>query len=144
MYSIQFSQHISFTTASGNDLQLVSIFFYFLIVAQPFDVGLIFGVTGDALEVAQNIFSAHLDESPQQVAGVVEHDAGVAALVNEFGDEVAHAAIAPGKDARVVVVAVALVIKHMLQVADQFTIGSGRDGGLMHMEGTGKASANVF
>lgn len=101
--------------------------------AEPFNMGLILRLTGDALQVVENVIPPHLDESPQQVAGVIEHDAWVAALVNQLWDKISHAAIAPGKDAGVVVVAVALMLKHILQIANQLTIRSSGDGGLMHV-----------
>jgi hypothetical protein len=42
------------------------------------------------------------------------------------------------------VIALALMLKHMLKVADQLPIGTGRNGGLVHVKGTGKSSSNAI
>ena len=96
--------------------------------AQPFSMGLIFGIAGDAFEVVNNVVTAHLLQAPQQVAGVVQHDAGVTTVVDQFGDEVGDAGIAPGKDVGVVVIAFTLVFKHVLEITDQLSVGPGGDG----------------
>ena len=62
-------------------------------------------IAGDAAQPVEHVAAAHLAQAVEQLAGVVEHDARVAALVDQLGNDVAHAAVAVGEDAGVVVVA---------------------------------------
>lgn len=59
---------------------------------------------------------------------------GLRAIRNQFWNPVAHTAIAPGKGTRIVVVARVGVLEHMLEVRDRLAVGSGGNGGLVHME----------
>ena len=87
---------------------------------QPFHMVASRGVVGETFEVVENIASSHLPQSPKQVPRVVQHDARVAPLADQVGDEVSHAAIAVGKWPGVVVVPVVGVLKHILQRPNQF------------------------
>lgn len=112
--------------------------------AKPFHMVAGGGVGGEAFEVAQDIIASHLLQAPEQVAGIVEHDAGVATLTDQIGDEVGHATIAFGKRSGVVVVTDLGVLEHVLQVGNQLTVGSGGDGGLMHVEGDRKSGGDAI
>jgi len=106
-------------------------------------MGPVAGIVSDAAQAVQHVFPAHLLEAPEQVAGVVQHDAGVAAFVDQLGDEATHAGVAVGKDPGVVVVAIVGMLEHVLEVADQAAVMASRDGGLVHMEGAGKAGLDL-
>jgi len=111
--------------------------------AEPFYVGLVLWFA-QLLQVADDVFAAHLAEGPEQVAGVVEHDAWIFALANKLWNPFAHAFVAPGKDAGVVVVTFALMLEHVLKVADGIAIWPSGDGGLVHVEGAGESSGDVL
>lgn len=85
---------------------------------QPFYVRLVLTIAGNSLEIVENIIASHLAQSPQQVAGIIEHDTRVAAFGNQLGDEFSHAGIAPSKDSGVVVIPLVGIFKHMLEIAD--------------------------
>jgi hypothetical protein len=92
----------------------------------------------------EDVAPAHLLEPPQQVAGVIEHDPRVAALLDQLGQQVGQAAVALGEGFGVVVVALSRVLKHVLEMGDQRPVGPGGDGGLVHVQGTGKGGVKVL
>ena len=106
--------------------------------AQPLHMGLIAGVAGQALQGLEDVVPAHLLESPEQITGVIQHDPRIAALLNQLGDDRSHAAVALGEGGGVVVVALAAVLLHVLQVGDQGPLVARRDRGLVHVQRTGK------
>ena len=67
--------------------------------------------------------------------------AGLLALAHELGNELAHALVAPDEDRGVVVVADALVLHHVLEVADDGrgvqVMPAGGDQRLVHVQGDG-------
>jgi len=75
----------------------------------------------------------------QQRAGVFQHDARLAALGEQLGDELAHPLVAPVEHGCVVVVAEVGMLQHPLQVADDSRRGqvrsAGRDQRLVHVQG---------
>ena len=112
--------------------------------AKPFDMALHHRITGEIPQCAGDVLPAHLPHSPEQIAGVVEHDPWVATLLQQLGDEVGQAPVALGKRLGVVVVALALVFNHVLKVGDQAPIRTGRDRGLMHVQRTGKTGTDLI
>ena len=76
--------------------------------------------------------------SPEKVAGIIEHDSRIASFADQLRNEISHASIALREGLRVVVVAFPLVFNHVLQMGDQFSAFAGRDRGLMHVQGTGE------
>ncbi len=100
---------------------------------QPFYIRLILGVTGNALEIVEDIVSSHLAQTPQQIARVVEHNSRIATFGNKLGNKISHTAIAPGKRSRIVVIPFVGMFKHVLEIADEFALGTCRDGGLVHV-----------
>src|SRR5581483_9375924 len=90
----------------------------------------------------QNVSSAHLAQSIEKLAGIIEHDARTAALVNLFPNQVSNAGIAFGEDRRIVIIAAAGVPHHEIQIADQLigskVVPSSRNEWLLHMQGHGK------
>ena len=109
--------------------------------AHPLYVGLVLRFT-QALEVTEDVFSAHLAKSPKEVAGVVEHDARIFALGYEVGNPLPHAFVAPSEDRGVVVVAFTLILEHTLKVTDGTTIVASWHAGLVHVKGAGEPSSN--
>jgi hypothetical protein len=96
-------------------------------------MGMKTGITGDPFQPIQNVIPPHLLQPPEQINGVIEHDARIAALIHQIGDKLSHATIAPGKNTGVVVISLLPMLKHILQIADQLTLRSGWDGGLVHV-----------
>ena len=107
-------------------------------------MGLRLGVAGEMLQRIEDVAATHLLEAPQEGAGVIEHDPGTAAFADQLRNQIRHPAVALRKGFGVVVVALARVIKHVLQMIDQLTLRACRDGGLMHVQCAGKAGANPF
>ena len=112
--------------------------------AEPFHVGLVAGIAGQALEGLQDVVPPHLLKAPEQVAGVIQHDPRIAALRDQLGDDVAHAPIALGEHWGVVVITLAAVLLHVLQMGDQLPIGPGRNRGLVHVQRTGKGRLDLL
>jgi len=102
------------------------------------------GIPGEPVQRHKNVRAAHLLEAPEQVAGIIQHDARIAALCDQLGQEIGHAPVAAGKGFGVVVIALAGMLKHVLQMADQFSPGPGRDLRLMHLHGAGQDRADRF
>jgi len=69
----------------------------------------------------KNVLAAFLLEPPEQVAGIIQHDAWIAALYVQLGQEIGHAPVAAGKGFGVVVLALAGMLKHVLQMTNQFS-----------------------
>ena len=92
----------------------------------------------------KNVLAAFLLEAPEQVAGIIQHDARIAALYVQLGQEIGHAPEAAGKGFGDVVLALAGMLKHVLQMTDQFSQGPCRDRRLMHLHGIDKDRADRF
>jgi len=69
----------------------------------------------------KNVLAAFLLEAPEQVAGIIQHDARIAALYVQLGQEIGHAPVAAGKGFGVVVLALDGMLKHVLQMTNQFS-----------------------
>ena len=107
--------------------------------AEPLHVGLKGGITGQPLQRFEYVVSTHLLESPQQIAGVIQHDPRIGTLSKQLGDDVGQTPIAVGKGFSVVVVTLTGMLNHVLEVGDQLTVGTGWNRGLVHVQGTGEA-----
>ena len=107
--------------------------------AEPLHMGLNRGIGGEEPEGIKDVAAAHLLETPEQIAGVIEHDARIAALSDQLGDEIGEAPVAVGEGFGVVVIALARVLQHVLEMGDQRAVGTGRNRGLVHVERAGKA-----
>jgi hypothetical protein len=110
--------------------------------SQPLDMGLEAGITGQSVQGFDHIRTTHLLQAPQQVAGIIQHDSRIAACSDQLGQDLSHAPIALGKGFGVVVIALAGMLNHVLQVADQLSSGPGRNRRLMHVQGAGKGRAD--
>lgn len=104
--------------------------------SEPFDVGLKFAIAGNSLEMIQNVVTPHLLKSPEEITRIVEHNAGIAALRNQFRNKFSYTAVAPSEGSCVVVIAIVWMLEHMLEIADQFAVSACGDRGLVHVEGT--------
>ena len=114
--------------------------------AEPFDVTAVTPIGCDAPERVDHVARAHLLESEEQAAGVVQHDAGRMTPIDEARHELADAFVAPPKNRSVVVVADVLMLHHVLKMADH---GGGseivtpfRHQRLVHVEGDGEAAVD--
>jgi hypothetical protein len=105
---------------------------------EPLDGAAQCGLAGDALEAVDHIVGPQHAQPVQQRARVLEHDARLAAFGEQRRDELAHARIAVPEDGRIVVVAHARMLEHVLQVADECgraQLGTaGRDQRLVHVQ----------
>lgn len=95
-------------------------------------------ITSEIVERVGDILSTHLMHTPEQVAGIIEHDPRIAAFADELRNEISHASVALREGFCVVVIALSLVLKHVLQMGYQFSVVPCRDRWLMHMQGTSK------
>lgn len=109
--------------------------------AEKLHMALHLRIAGQESERTGDVVTSHLGHTPEQVAGVIEHDPRRAALTDQLGNQLGHSPVAMGKRLGVVVIPLAGVVEHVLQVGDQCSIGPGRDRGLMHVQRTGKGGA---
>ena len=83
----------------------------------------------------------------EQTPRILEHDAGLLALLDQLRNELAHSLVAPVEDGRVVIVADVGVVHHVLEVADDLcrveVTAPGRDERLLHVEGVGKQALGL-
>ena len=107
--------------------------------AEPLHVGLQARVTGEGFKGGEDVLAAHLLETPEQIPRIIEHDPGIAALANQLGNDLGKSFVAVGKGIGVVVITLARVLIHVLQMGDQLSVGPGWNRGLMHVERTGKS-----
>ena len=112
--------------------------------SQPLHMGLQAGITGELLEGLEDVEAAHLPKAPEQIAGVIEHDPRIAAALNQLRNDVGEALVALGKGLGVVVIALTWVLHHVLQMGDQFSLGASWNRGLVHVQGTGEARADLL
>jgi hypothetical protein len=106
--------------------------------AQPLHVELHGRIAGQEAQRLEDVGAAHLLEAPEQIAGVIQHDPRVAALRDQLRQQVGHPPVAVGEGLGVVVVALARVLEHPLQMADQLPPGPRRDRGLVHVQRAGE------
>ena len=90
---------------------------------------------------------AHGAQAVEQGAGILQHHPRLLALVDQLRDKFADALVAPMEHRRVVIIANALVLHHVLEIADdgrgvQVT-ATRRNQWLMHVQGDGAGSADV-
>ncbi len=112
--------------------------------AEPFDAAAVRRIVRDRPEALEDVVKPHVAQPVQQAARVLEHDARVAALVDEPRYELPHALVAPVEHGRVVVVADVGVLHHVLQVADDpcraQVVAAGRNQRLVHVQRLGEAA----
>ena len=112
--------------------------------AEPLDVPLHLGITGQVMPGLGDVAAAHLLGPPEQIAGDVEHDPRAAALLDELGDQIGQAPVALREGLGVVVIPLVGVLQHVLEVGDQRSIGARRDRRLMHVQRAGKPRAQLI
>ena len=95
--------------------------------------------TGQPLQRVEDVLATHLLKSQQQIAGVIQHDPRIGTLSKQLGNDVGQTPIAMGEGFSVVVVTLAGMLNHVLEVGDQLTVGTGWNRGLVHVQGTGEA-----
>ena len=104
-------------------------------------------VARDVLERVDHVDATHLAQPVQQLARVLEHHAGLLALLDQLRDELTHSLVAPGEGLRVVVVADVRVLHHVLEVADQCCgrqVGpAGWNQRLVHVQSHGHTATDV-
>ena len=107
--------------------------------AEPLNMGLKGRITGQPLQRVEDVLATHLLKSPQQIAGVIQHDPRINALSKQLGNDVGQTPIAMGEGFSVVVVTLAGMLNHVLEVGDQLAIDTSWNRGLVHVQGTGEA-----
>ena len=107
--------------------------------AEPLNMGLKCRITGQPLQRVEDVLATHLLKSPQQIAGVIKHDPRINALSKQLGNDVGQTPIAMGEGFSVVVVTLAGMLNHVLEMGDQLSVGTGWNRGLVHVQGTGEA-----
>src|SRR5262245_22585324 len=104
------------------------------------------GIERNALQIVENVIQAHRPQAVQKHTGVIEHHGGMLAFMNELRNKVAHAFVTPMEHGRVVIVADALVVHHVFEVADErrraHVAASCWYQRLMHMKGHRKSAPN--
>ena len=106
--------------------------------AEPLNMGLKARFTGQPLQRVEDVLATHLLKSQQQIAGVIQHDPRISALSKQLGNDVGQTPIAMGEGFSVVVVTLAGMLNHVLEMGDQLSISTGWNRGLVHVRGTGK------
>ena len=107
--------------------------------AEPFHVALHHGIGGQEPQGIGDLGAAHLLQSPEQGARIVEHDSGAAPLADQRRKDVGEPAVAVREGLRVVVIALCRVIQHVLEVGDEGALRPGRDCRLVHVQRAGEA-----
>ena len=110
---------------------------------EPLHMPLHLGIAGQEAQGFGDVMPPHLLHTPEQGAGVVEHDARAAAAGDQLGDQLRHAPVAVGKGLGVVVIALVWMLQHELEMGDQRSISASGNRGLMHVQCTGKSRAKV-
>ena len=103
---------------------------------QPFHMALHGVITGEIAQCACDVLTTHLVNSPQKVAGIIEHDPWIAPLADQLRNEISHSSVTLREGLRVVVVAFARILEHVLEMGNQFSALTGRNRWLMHVQST--------
>ena len=115
--------------------------------AQPLHRPAIADVAGDPCKRVEHVVGAHLAESVEESAGVLEHDPRLEPLVEKLGYELAHSLVAPQEHRGVVVVTDSRVVQHPLQIADHSCCPKLRaarwDEWLVHVQGNGEGTIDL-
>ena len=101
--------------------------------AEPLNMGLKGRISGQPLQRVEDVLATHLLKSPQQIAGVIQRDPRISAISKQLGNDVGQTPIAMGEGFSVVVVTLAGMLNHVLEMGDQLSISTGWN------QGTGKA-----
>ena len=112
--------------------------------AEPLHMALHHGVAGKVAESITDVVPAHLAHSPEQIAGIIQHDPWAAALAEQLRNQIGKASITLREGFGIVIVSFSLMFKHELQMGDQRSVWSGWDGRLVHVQGTGETGADRF
>ena len=106
--------------------------------AEPFHRRAITRVAGDPFQIIQDIIQTHVPQAMEERPGIFEHDAGLFAFIDQLRNEISHPLVAPLKNRRIMVIADALIIHHVFEIADDFSSGqivaTCRYQGLVHVQ----------
>ena len=92
-------------------------------------------ITGEKSQGLKDVFLPHLRQSPEQIAGVIEHDSWLTSLCDQLGNQIGHAPVAVRECGCIVVISLVRMIEHVLQVRDQLSVRTGWHRRLMHVQG---------
>jgi len=111
--------------------------------AEPFHMALHLLITGEKSQGLNDVLPPHLRQSPEEIAGVIEHDSRLTSLRDQFGNQISHSPVAVRESCCVVVIAFVRVIEHVLQVRDQLSVRTGWHRWLMHVQGARERGAQM-
>ena len=112
--------------------------------AEPLHMALHRGVAGKVAESITDVLPSHLSHSPEQIAGIIQHDPWAAAFAEQLRNQIGKASITLREGFGIVIVSFSLMLKHELQMGDQRSVRSGWDRRLVHVQGTGETGADRF
>ena len=112
--------------------------------AEPLNMGLKGRISGQPLQRVEDVLATHLLKSPQQIAGVIQRDPRISAISKQLGNDVGQTPIAMGEGFSVVVVTLAGMLNHVLEMGDQLSISTGWKRGLVHVQGTGQVLTKLL
>ena len=112
--------------------------------AEPLNMGLKGRITGQPLQRVEDVLATHLLKSPQQIAGVIQRDPRISAISKQLGNDVGQTPIAMGEGFSVVVVTLAGMLNHVLEMGDQLSISTGWNRGLVPVQGTGQVLTKLL
>jgi hypothetical protein len=112
--------------------------------AEPLNMGLKGRISGQPLQRVEDVLATHLLKSPQQIAGVIQRDPRISAISKQLGNDVGQTPIAMGEGFSVVVVTLAGMLNHVLEMGDQLSISTGWNRGLVHVQGTGQVLTKLL
>ena len=93
--------------------------------AEPLNMGLKCRITGQPLQRVEDVLATHLLKSQQQIAGVIQRDPRISAISKQLGNDVGQTPIAMGEGFSVVVVTLAGMLNHVLEMGNQLSISTG-------------------
>ena len=112
--------------------------------AEPLNMVLKGRISGQPLQRVEDVLATHLLKSPQQIAGVIQRYPRISAISKQLGNDVGQTPIAMGEGFSVVVVTLAGMLNHVLEMGDQLSISTGWNRGLVHVQGTGQVLTKLL
>ena len=114
--------------------------------SEPLHRAAIGRIERNPLQIIEHIVEPHRPQAMKKLARVIQHHPRLFSFSDQLRDELAHTLVAPHEHRRVVIVADARIIHHVLQIADDRggveIAASRRNERLVHVERDRKRAAN--